>query len=102
VFGLQGLILSSFLLAFDLPKRAYIATGGAIALMIDIFRLSVYWLRGVHLSDELTLNLVFFLTACLLGALTARVLVDYIPQKWFRPVIGMTIMILGLKLALFG
>jgi uncharacterized membrane protein YfcA len=45
MFGIGGAIRSMFLSAFDLPKEVYIATAGAIGLMVDATRIVTY-LRG--------------------------------------------------------
>jgi uncharacterized protein len=41
--GMQGALRSAFLIKAGLSKEAYIATGAAVAFLIDIARLSVYW-----------------------------------------------------------
>jgi uncharacterized protein len=41
--GMQGALRSAFLVKSGLSKEAYIATGAAVAFVIDIARLSVYW-----------------------------------------------------------
>lgn len=41
--GMQGALRSAFLIKAGLTKEAYIATGAAVAFVIDIARLSVYW-----------------------------------------------------------
>jgi len=41
--GMQGALRSAFLIKSGLAKEAYVATGAAIAFLIDISRLTVYW-----------------------------------------------------------
>ncbi len=68
--GHQGAFRSAFLLRSGLSKEAFIASGIAIALLVDSVRLSVY---GVHLSDtEIESNLLLLLlviAAAFCGAL---------------------------------
>jgi len=40
--GMQGALRSAFLIKSGLTKEAYVATGAAIAFLIDVSRLSVY------------------------------------------------------------
>ena len=40
--GMQGALRSAFLVKMGLPKEAYVATGAAIAFLIDVSRLGVY------------------------------------------------------------
>jgi uncharacterized membrane protein YfcA len=52
--GMQGALRSAFLLRAGLGKEAFIATGVAIAVLIDVSRIGVYsagFTRGVHASD---------------------------------------------------
>lgn len=41
--GMQGALRSAFLVKAGLRKEAYVATGAAIAFLIDVSRLTVYW-----------------------------------------------------------
>lgn len=41
--GMQGALRSAFLVKAGLTKEAYIATGAAVAFVIDVARLGVYW-----------------------------------------------------------
>lgn len=61
--GIQGAIRSAFLIKSGLGKEAYIATGVAIACLVDFTRLSVYAARFA--STNLHENLALLITATL-------------------------------------
>jgi len=98
IFGIGGAVRSLFLTAFDLPKEVYIATAGAIALIIDSTRLTTYFLKGTRLEELLLLGLLLFVPASLLGAKIAQFLVSKIPQQHFRKVIAIFLLLAGMKL----
>lgn len=100
VFGMGGAVRSLFLSAFDLPKPVYIATGGAIALIIDSTRLTTYLSQGVKLEKILLWGMLIFIPATLAGAKTAKLVVDRIPQKYFRTVVAGFLFLVAVKLLL--
>jgi len=100
VFGIGGAVRSAFLTAFDLPKAIYLATAGAIALAIDATRLITYYSGGVRLEGLLLWGLIIFIPASFIGAKIAQKLVKKIPQKYFRIIIAVFLLIFGIKLLL--
>jgi len=98
IFGIGGAVRSLFLTTFDLPKEVYIATAGAIALIIDSTRLTKYFLKGTRLEEMLLWGLLLFIPASLLGAKIAQFLVSKIPQQQFRKVIALFLLLAGIKL----
>jgi uncharacterized membrane protein YfcA len=101
VFGIGGAVRGLFLTAFDLPKEVYIATAGAIALIIDTTRLTTYLLKGARLEQLLLWGLTLFIPASFLGAKIAKSVVNRIPQEHFRKVIAAFLLLVGMKLILF-
>ncbi|MCH8049535.1 sulfite exporter TauE/SafE family protein [Patescibacteria group bacterium] len=101
IFGLGGAIRSAFLAAFNLPKTVYIATAGGIALVIDTTRVTTYFIEGVQLRYLLMIGLLVFIPASFLGAKIAQRLVKRIPQKNFRLVIAVFLLVAGAKFFLF-
>jgi len=101
IFGIGGEIRTVFLSAFDLEKAVYLATAGAIALVIDTSRLATYLAGGTMLSPPLLYGLLAFIPASLVGAVLGREIVNKIPQEKFRAAISAFILLLGAKLALF-
>jgi uncharacterized protein len=101
MFGLGGAIRSMFLLAFNLPKAVYIATAGAIGLIVDTTRIITYFSGGTTLSDNLWWGLLVFIPVSFLGAQMAKRIVDRIPQDKFRAVIAIFLFLMGIKLLIW-
>src|SRR5690606_10366146 len=86
IFGIGGAVRGAFLTAFDLPKSVYIATAGAIGLVIDSGRLVTYWWEGAELGSRLLWGLPLFIALSFVGAKVAERIVERIPQARFRQV----------------
>ncbi len=87
-----------FLTVFDLPKAVYIATAGAIGLLVDSTRIIAYFTSGATLPKELWYGLLLFIPISFVGAQIAKKIVDKIPQYQFRIVIAVFLFAIGLKL----
>ncbi len=98
MFGIGGAMRSMFLSAFDLPKAVYIATAGAIGLMVDATRIIRYFTGGARLPEVLWWSLFALIPISFLGAHIAKKIVDKIPQEKFRKVIAVFLFAIGLKL----
>jgi uncharacterized membrane protein YfcA len=96
--GIGGTVRGAFLALFDLPKAAYIATGGAIGLIVDTIRIAAFHLEGVRLSPADLAALPILIVASLVGAVLGKKLVDRIPQERFRSVVTVLLLVIGLKL----
>ncbi len=101
LFGIGGAIRSLFLTIFDLPKAMYLATAGAIGLLVDSTRIITYFTEGVTLPNRLWWGLFLFIPISFVGAQTAKKIVDKIPQPMFRAVVAFLLFVIGLKLLLF-
>ncbi|MFH1711807.1 MAG: sulfite exporter TauE/SafE family protein [Patescibacteria group bacterium] len=97
IFGLGGAIRSAFLTTYNLPKVVYIATAGAIGLAIDSTRVVTYLAEGSQLRSTLWFGLILFIPASFIGAKIAQKMVKKIPQKQFRFVIAMFLLVAGVK-----
>jgi len=102
IFGFRGAIRSSFLSIFNLPKDVFIATGSAIALLIDMVRVSVYWTQGSRLTVIPLWALGLLILISWIGAFTARYVVRIIPQTNFRPVVIFFLLVMSIKLVFFS
>ena len=98
MFGIGGAIRSAFLSAFDLPKAVFIATAGAIGLLVDSTRIITYFTGGATLPRELWYGLILFIPVSFLGAQIAKKIIDRIPQNKFRTVIAIFLLAVGMKL----
>ncbi|MBI3957124.1 MAG: sulfite exporter TauE/SafE family protein [Candidatus Kerfeldbacteria bacterium] len=101
LFGIGGAIRGLFLSAFNLPKAVYIATAGAIGLMVDVTRIVTYLTGGVTLSRQRWWGLAVMIPVSFLGAWIARRVVDKIPQKKFRAVVSVFLFVIGIKLLIW-
>ena len=101
-FGIGGAVRSMFLSAFDLEKSAYIATAGAIAIVIDTTRIGTYLFAGSRLEAGLMWSLVLFVGISFLGAKLAKKMVNRVEQRYFRGVIAVGLMLVGIKLLITG
>jgi uncharacterized membrane protein YfcA len=98
LFGMGGAVRSMFLSAFDLPKAVYVAATGAIAFMIDSTRLAAYFSHGVNLDPALWWAMGVFIPASLGGVKAADPIVARIPQRHFRKVVAVFLLLAGIKL----
>lgn len=101
MFGVGGTIRGAFLSAFDLPKAVYIATAGAIGIIVDSTRIVAYFTGGATLPYYLWYGLFLFIPLSFLGANIAKKIIDRIPQEKFRFVISIFLLLVGLKLFIF-
>jgi uncharacterized protein len=97
--GIQGAIRSAFLIKSGLSKEAYIATGVAIACLIDFSRLSVYATRvaSSSLTDNLTLLIAATLSA-MAGALIGNMLLKKITLRFIQFVVAIMLILISLAL----
>jgi uncharacterized protein len=101
VFGIGGAVRGAFLAAFDLPKAVYIATAGAIGLIIDTGRNSTYLLEGATLDSRLLWGMLLFIPLSFAGAKVAERVVDRIPQEHFRTVVAVFLALVAVRLLFF-
>lgn len=97
IFGIGGAVRGMFLSAFDLPKVMYIATAGAIGMMIDGMRIITYGIGGVVFPAHLWWGLLIFIPVSFAGAEIGKKIVDRIPQEKFRIVIALFLFAVGIK-----
>lgn len=98
LLGNQGALRSGYLLNYALPKDAFIATGTAIACLIDASRLPVYYLSysGRLLASWPYLAAVIL--AAFAGTLLGKRLLERLPQRWFHPFVAGLIVLTGVVL----
>ena len=101
IFGMGGAVRSLFLSAFNLPKEVYIVTGAAIAIVIDFTRLAAYLFQGSHLNKLTIWGMLLFIPISFIAARIAKNIVDKIPQKYFRTVIAVFLLVMAGKLLLY-
>lgn len=97
--GMQGAIRSAFLIKSGLTKEAYIATGVAIACLIDISRLTVYSSRFLDsgLSENASLVVLATLSA-MAGALIGNKLLKKITLRSIQYVVAIMLILVSIAL----
>lgn len=97
--GHQGALRSMFLIRLNLSKQAYIASGIAIACLVDISRLTVYFSRykQMNLSENYSYILVAVLAA-FAGAFIGNKLLKKITIKFLQIFVSVMIILLALAL----
>lgn len=101
IFGVGGAIRGTFLSAFDPPKAVYIFTSGAIAFVIDTSRIAAYVQEGTVLNTSLGYGLVLYIPASFAGAYLAKNVLNQVPERSFRMLIGLFLVLVAGKLLLF-
>jgi len=96
-----GALRAVVLMALNIPKEIYIFTSGVLGALIDASRISTYFFEGVTINHNLSWGFLAFIPASFLGAKVAKKVVNKIPQKEFRTIIIVFLLILGLKFILF-
>jgi uncharacterized membrane protein YfcA len=96
--GNQGGLRAAGLLAFDLSPRAYLATGTAVALLIDAARTPVYLVRAGSELATLALPIGVATAGCVIGTvLGEKMFLGMSPQR-YRKVVGAAVGLLGIWL----
>ena len=94
--GNQGGIRAAAMLALDVRKEVFVATAVAIALVVDGARMPVY---AFSVGRELLAVWPIVATACggvLLGTLTGKTLLGWIPEEMFRRIVSGLLVALGI------
>jgi len=99
--GMQGALRSAFLVKAGLAKEPYVATGAAIAFLIDVSRLSVY--SALILQQRAGLDyglLAAAVVAALLGSIVGN---RYLPKATMRGIQGVVaVMLFAVALGLIS
>ena len=101
ISGHQGALRSAFLIKYGLAKEQFIATGIAIALVVDIARLAFY---GTNFIDSSVLELKGILTitviSAFLGATLGRQLLNKVTFKYVEQIVGGFLLVMGVLISL--
>ena len=99
--GNQGALRSAFLIRANLSKEVFIATGVAIAVLIDIARLSIYSGKIIGQSGAFDYNLIIVATlSAFLGAYLGSKLLKRVTIKALQLVVGLTLLAFAFLLGL--
>ena len=103
--GHQGALRSAFLVRLNLPKESYVATGTAIACVVDVARMSIYALTFNFTTIKQNYSIIIIaVLAAFVGALIGNKLLKKTTLgflKWFVTVFMILIALL-MMLGLIG
>lgn len=100
--GNQGGIRSGALLGFDINKSAFVATATAVGLIVDAARMPAYF--AAQLDDlRMIWQLITLATVgVLLGTLAGETVLRRVPEKQFKRLVALLLMVLGTYMLLRG
>jgi hypothetical protein len=101
LIGTGGAIRSACLLAFGLPKEAYLGTSAVIALMVDATRLPVYFTQR-FIPSSLGPVVLGLTVVAFGGAWLGQRLVRRISPVRFKQFVLLMLLVMGVKLLIDG
>lgn len=101
LIGLGGAIRSTFLIAFNLSKEAYVATSAMIAFVIDLARIPTYMFTKIVQNNSYYILLPFLVLSAYFGVKSGKMLLGKINQETFRKVVLLAILLVGASCFLF-
>jgi uncharacterized protein len=93
--GNQGGIRSAALLGFDIDKRAFVATATAVGVIVDIARMPAYFVTQWRELIDLWPLIAIATVAAILGTFLGERLLRGIPERRFRRVVAVLVLVLG-------
>jgi uncharacterized protein len=96
--GNQGGLRAAGLLAFNLAPRAYLATGTAVALLVDAARTPVYLARAGGELMALMLPIAVASLGCVIGTVLGEKLFLGMSPERYRKFVGVAVGVLGVWL----
>lgn len=98
--GNQGGIRSAALLAFPIKAEVFVATGTAVALVVDMIRLPFYIGTSYELLGENLPAIALATAGVITGTLIGRPLLRRLPERIFRVIVSALVGILGIYMLL--
>lgn len=99
LIGVGGAIRSMFLISTFLKKEAYIATASAIAIMVDISRISVYISQGALYQSHI-FWIIPLVVMAFLGVITGRRFLRRLHEEVVRKAVLVALLLVGIKMFL--
>jgi uncharacterized protein len=100
--GNQGGIRSAALLGFEMPKETFVATATAIGLMVDAARLPVYLINEGGEMSRFSIPILVTIAGVILGTIAGAHLLRRVPERWFRTIVALILMALGVAMIVQG
>lgn len=96
--GNQGAIRSAYLLNYDIPKEAFVATAAVIATVVDVTRIPVYIMNNKDVIDHSLPLLAIVVTSAFAGTLAGKNLLKKVSLETFKVYISISVILVGLLL----
>ena len=96
LIGTGGALRGAFLTSFNLPKEKYIATSAFIAIVVDATRIPSYLKEG-FLASSYNWYLLFLFPIAIGGSFIGKRIVKKVPQKSFKKVVLIAILLVSIK-----
>ena len=93
--GNQGGLRAAGLSAFDLEPRAFLATGTAVALLIDLARTPFYLARAGDVLLDLWVPIAVAAAGCVIGTIVGERVFLRLSRDQYRRVVGGAVLLLG-------
>jgi uncharacterized membrane protein YfcA len=100
IVGNQGGLRSAALLGFQMDRNTFVATVTAIGLMVDAARMPVYFAAYSGELRQLVMPIAVATIATIAGTVIGGRLLRRIPESWFRRIVAIVLLVLGLGLLL--
>ncbi len=99
--GIQGALRSAFLIKSGLNKEAYIATGVAIAVLVDFSRLSIYLSRAkdANILENIDL-MIYAASAAIIGTIAGKRLLKKLAYSSIQVLVAIMLIIISICLIL--
>jgi uncharacterized membrane protein YfcA len=97
--GLQGALRGAFLVRTGVPKESYVATNAAVAVMVDIPRISIYFTILSPLRSEVSPPLLLLSTlAAFLGVLLGNLWLKKVTMRLIQVLVSVLLFAIALAL----
>lgn len=100
IVGNQGGLRSAALLSFQMDRNTFVATVTAIGLMVDAARMPVYFVAYADELSKLVMPIAVATIATIVGTVIGGRLLRRIPESWFRRIVAVVLLVLGVALLL--
>lgn len=97
LIGAQGAIRSAYLLNYNLSKEAFIATGTAISILIDLTRIPLYLYnqRDLFASFDF-IFIILVIVSALTGTRLGKGFIQILSLKFFRKLVSIAVLLVGI------
>jgi uncharacterized protein len=96
--GNQGGLRSAALLGFRMDRVTFVATVTAIGLIVDVARMPIYFIAYAEELRALVLPIAVATAGTVAGTVIGGRILRRIPETWFRRIIAVMLLILGVSL----